>query len=243
MDRQELSRLAHSDHPIAAPLSDRAVTDVIHQALESTPQRLLDLGCGSAEWLIRALEHSPTATAVGVDTSTPALAHARQEAQRRGVSDRLTLLEQDAATFEPQAPFDVVLNVAATHVFGGLHPTVAAAQRHLTDSGRLVIGEGFWASPPTDLAIEFFGELDDLATTVASVVADGWTPLHGHVSTRAELDAYEWSWTGSLAKWARQHPGTEDADQALTVSRDHLDGWLRGYRDCFGFLTLVLSRS
>lgn len=243
MERDRISRLAHIDHPIAAPLDDGAVGEVLRYALPVAGSELLDLGCGGAEWLIRALEYDSAGNAVGVDLSEPALTHAREEALRRGVAGRLLLQQEDAADFWSSQSFDVVLSVGATHAFGGLAKTLAAARKYLAPGGRIVIGDGFWAAPPSEWAIENIGTFDDLAGVVGSVVADGWTPVHAHVSTRAELDAYEWSWTGSLASWALDRRGTVDGEEALAESQEHLDGWLRGYRDSFGFVTLVLRRT
>jgi SAM-dependent methyltransferase len=243
MERDRISRLAHFDHPIAAPLDDEAVGQVLRHALPVAGSELLDLGCGGAEWLIRALEYDPAGNAVGVDLSEPALTHAHEEASRRGVAGRLLLQQEDAADFWSSQSFDVVISVGSTHAFGGLAKTLAAARKYLAPGGRIVIGDGFWAAPPSEWAVENIGTFDDLAGVVAAVVADGWTPVHGHVSTRAELDAYEWSWTGSLASWALDRRGTVDGEQALAESQEHLDGWLRGYRDTFGFVTLVLRRT
>jgi hypothetical protein len=72
------------------------------------------------------------------------------------------------------------------------------------------------------------------------VVADGWTPVYGHVSTLAEWDAYEWSWTGSLAQWALDHPDHPDHEQALQASAAHRGSWLNGYRGVLGFVVLLL---
>ncbi|MFK4540927.1 hypothetical protein RKD29_000523 [Streptomyces tendae] len=72
------------------------------------------------------------------------------------------------------------------------------------------------------------------------MVADGWTPVGGHISARGELDAYEWSWTGALATRALDHPADPDRAQALETATAHREGWLRAYRHCFGFLCLVL---
>ncbi|MBT0771712.1 class I SAM-dependent methyltransferase [Kineosporia sp. J2-2] len=243
MNRDRISRLAHARHPIAAPLSDGSVDDVLRHALARGPGRALDLGCGGGEWLIRAAGLAPSLEAVGVDLSQEAVAHGRAEAARRGVAGQVRLHTGDAAGFGSPQPFGLVLCVGSTHAFGGLAPALAAAGRHLAPGGTVVIGDGYWSAPPPVEAVEALGELDGLAGTVASVTAAGWTPVHGHLSTRAELDAYEWAWTGSLAGWGLEHAGTDDGAQALAVSAGHLDGWLRGYRDCFGFATLVLRRT
>jgi hypothetical protein len=75
---------------------------------------------------------------------------------------------------------------------------------------------------------------------VDSVVADGWTAVYGHVSTLAEWDDDEWSWIGSLAQWALDHPDDQDHEQALQVSAAHRRSWLNGYRGVLGFVVLLL---
>jgi cyclopropane fatty-acyl-phospholipid synthase-like methyltransferase len=240
VNREQISRLAHADHPIAAPIGDESVRRLLERAVPRDDARVLDLGCGGGEWLLRALSMFPRLRAEGVDTSEGSLARAREAARARGVEERLVLHHADAAGFAASASYDLVISVGATHAFGGLRATLAAAREHLAPGGRVLVGDGFWADVPSPEAVEMLGELADLATTVDSVVEDGWTPVHGHISTRQELDAYEWDWTGSLASWALDHPDDPGSSQALAASADHRNGWLRAYRDAFGFLTLVL---
>ncbi|GAA3489799.1 SAM-dependent methyltransferase [Streptomyces cremeus] len=240
MERSLRSRLAHTHHPIAAPLDDSSVRRVLDRAVVRGDERLLDLGCGQAEWLIRALEANPGATGVGVDIDTAALAAAREQADARGVGDRLTLHKADADAFVPDGDFDVVLSVGATHAFGGLIATLAVARKYLAPRGAVLVGDAYWLTEPTAEAVEMLGEYEDLATTVENVVADGWVPVYGHLSTRHELDDYEWHWTGSLAEWAVNNPDHPDAAAALESSAVHRTEWLRVYRDSFGFHTLVL---
>ncbi|GHH34209.1 SAM-dependent methyltransferase [Streptomyces candidus] len=243
MERSRRSRLAHIHHPIAAPLTDEAVRQLIDRAVTRGDERILDLGCGQAEWLIRALEAHPGASAVGVDTAGEALAEARTQADARGVGDRLVLHEADAAAFTPDVPFDVVISVGAVHAFGGLLATLAKARGHLVPGGRVLAGDAYWLTEPTPEVVDMLGEYEDLATTVDRVTADGWTPVYGHLSTRHELDDYEWNWTGSLAEWALDHPGDPDSADALEVAGLHRSEWLHDYRDHFGFHTLVLRRT
>ncbi|QKW65094.1 methyltransferase domain-containing protein [Streptomyces sp. NA03103] len=240
MEREQISRLAHADHPIAAPLDDESVGRLLARAIPDDTARVLDLGCGGGEWLLRALAEYPRLTAEGVDISERALDHARASAARLGVGDRLTLHARETARFSAPHRFDLVLCVGATHAFGGLTATLAAAREHLAPGGRVLVGDGFWEREPSPEAIEMLGDLSDLPTTLDRVAADGWTPVGGHISTRRELDAYEWSWTGTLAAWALDHPADPDRAQALEAATAHRDGWLRGYRDSFGFLCLVL---
>ncbi|MFG2873917.1 SAM-dependent methyltransferase [Streptomyces sp. NPDC048337] len=243
MNREQISELAHADHPIKSPLDDDSVSRLLAHGLPRGDERVLDLGCGTAEWLLRALANRPHLHAEGVDVSEVALTQARQAARALGVDERLVLHQREAANFVSSEPFDLVLSVGATHAFGGLLPTLTAAREHLAPGGRVLIGESFWERPPSPEAIEAFGDLADLASTVDRVVADGWTPVHGHVSTRAELDAYEWACWGSLASWALDHPADPAAPQVLATANAQRSQWLHGYRDSFGFVCLVLRRT
>ncbi|NUS09079.1 MAG: class I SAM-dependent methyltransferase [Nonomuraea sp.] len=240
MNREQISRISHTDHPIAAPLDDDSVRRLLERGIPHGHARVLDLGCGGGEWLLRALTTHPGLRAEGVDVSESALARAREGATVRGVQDRLVLHREDAAGFAASPVFDLVLSVGATHAFGGLLETLAAARKHLAPGGRVLVGDGFWAGEPSPEAIEMLGDFDDLATTVDRVVEHGWTPVYGHISTRHELDDYEWSWTGSVASWALDHPEDPAGSEALAVAATHRTEWLRVYRDSFGFVCLVL---
>jgi SAM-dependent methyltransferase len=243
VNREQISRIAHADHPIKSPLDDDSVRRLLERGLPRGDERVLDLGCGGGEWLLRALLTRPRLHAEGVDISEDALAQARGAASDLGVQERLVLHHQEAGDFVSSQPFDLVLSVGATHAFGGLLPTLAAARKHLAPGGRVLIGEGFWDRAPSQEAIEMLGDFTDLASTVDRVVADGWTPVGGHVSTRRELDDYEWSCWGSLASWALDHPGDPDSSHALTTATTRRCEWLRVYRDTWGFVCLVLRQT
>ncbi|MFB7666770.1 SAM-dependent methyltransferase [Kitasatospora sp. NPDC056138] len=248
MDRHLISRIAHTHHPIAAPLFDESVQRLLDRLLGADTRHALDLGCGEGAWLLRALTARPKLQAVGVDLDTRGLAQAQQAAAALGVAQRLGLHHQDAREFSGPGPFDAVLCVGATHAFGGLLPALAAIDRHLAPGGLALVGEAFWQQEPTGAALAGLGgmsatDYDDLATTVDRVLAAGWTPVYGYVSSRPELDDYEFCWTGSLASWALDHPDDPDSTQAAAVAAEHRAGWLGGYRDTLGFVTLVLRRT
>ncbi|MEW2418206.1 class I SAM-dependent methyltransferase [Streptomyces sp. NPDC046866] len=241
MERSLISTLAHVDHPIAAPLFDGSVRTLLDRALPRGDERVLDLGCAEAAWLLSALAGRPGLRADGVDVNASALAKGRAAADAAGLGDRLTLHTGDATAFEAPQPYDLVLCVGATHAFGGLLPALEAARGHLAPGGSVLVGDGFWERKPgpETLAAGFEAdEYTDLATTVERISAAGWTPVYGHVSTLAEWDAYEWSWTGSLSRWALEHPDHPDAAEALDIARTHRNEWLRGYRGTLGFVTL-----
>jgi SAM-dependent methyltransferase len=250
MDRQQISRLAHTHHPVAAPLADESVTRLLERALAGQESgRVLDLGCGEGAWPLRALAAHPGWQAVGVDIAPEALTLAREAAAVLGVERRIGLHHLDAREFAAKHTgelFDVVLCVGSTHAFDGLLPTLAAARDLLAPGGRLLVGDCFWEREPSPAALEALEavpeDFADLATTLERVAADGWTPVYGHVSTAQEWDDYELSWTGSLAEWALDHPDHPGAAAAREAADRHRAAWLRGYRGTLGFLTCLLRR-
>ncbi|MET9700235.1 class I SAM-dependent methyltransferase [Streptomyces sp. NPDC006529] len=243
MNREQISRIAHTHHPVKSPLDDESVRRLLDHGVAHGGARLLDLGCGTAEWLLRALSAHPQVRAEGVDVSPEALEQASTAARERGVQDRLVLHQQEAAGFTAPHSFDLVLNVGSSHAFGGLLPTLEAAAAHLAPGGRVLIGDGFWEREPSPEAVEMLGEYAGLAATLDLVAAAGWTPVYGHVSTRRELDDYEWTCWGTLAGWALDHPDDPDSAQALATAAERRAEWLHTYRESFGFLTLVLRRT
>ncbi|ALO99813.1 SAM-dependent methyltransferase [Streptomyces hygroscopicus subsp. limoneus] len=154
MNREQISRIAHAEHPIKAPLDDDTVRRLLERGVPCGDERVIDLGCGGGEWLLRGLSTWPKLQAEGVDISRDALAQAREAAGRLGVDERLVLHHQDAADFVSPQSFDLVLGVGAKHAFGGLLPTLAAARKHLAFGDRVLIGEGFWEREPSGEAIE-----------------------------------------------------------------------------------------
>ncbi|MGY0486153.1 SAM-dependent methyltransferase [Streptomyces sp. WG-D5] len=243
MHSEEISRIAHTDHPVKAPLGDDSVRALLRHALPRGDERVLDLGCGPAEWLLRALTAHPDARADGVDLSEVSLAEARARAEAAGVADRLTLHLTAAEDFAPEQPYDTVLSVGAAHAFGGLLPTLDAARAHLAPGGRVLIGDGYWESAPSPAAVNVLGDFADLPTTLDRIAEAGWTPVAAHLSTRHELDAYEWTWLGSVANWALDHPDHPDATDLLDLTAQRRTEWLRDYRPSFGFACLVLRRT
>jgi SAM-dependent methyltransferase len=246
VDRQRASALAHTHHPIAAPVAGVNVNKLLRRAGRGPAARILDLGCGQAAWALQALAHYPDGHADGVDLSAHALERAEAAAAMRELSDRLTLHERDARTYVPDGDYDLVLCVGSTHAFGGFAETLDLAGRHVNPHGVLIVGDGFWEASPTPQALAALdakpGDFTDLPTLIETAADAGWHPIYAHISDAAEWDDYEWSWTGSLLEWAIDNPGHPDAPEATRLANEHRDQWLRGYRGVLGFATLVLRR-
>jgi len=244
MDRSELSLIAHRDHPIAAPVSEERLQQLVEKLTAPAEGSVLDLGCGFGAWLLRTLDAHPGLRGVGVDISRAALAEADREAARKGLSGSVRWIESDGADWT-NGTFDIVICVGAGHIFGGLDGTLSALRTHLRPGGQVLLGDAIWERPPSQAAQEALQagaeEFPDLAGLVRRVRDHNFEIAYGHVSTVQEWDEYEWSWTGSLVRWALdQATGSQRRTEALSAAREHRDAWLNGYRKQLGFATLVL---
>jgi SAM-dependent methyltransferase len=245
VDRARLSAIAHRWHPVAAPVSDDALDRLVDRLVPPGrgTGRAVDLGCGAGSWLLALLAGHPGYRGVGVDTSGPALDAARDRAAMAGMVGRAVFVQADAATWTGE-PADVVLCVGAVHAFGGTAGALAAVRGHLRPGGRVLLGDGFWETGPSEEALASLqaapGELSDLPGLLDEVTRAGFEPGYAHLSSPAEWDEYEWSWTGALTEWALTEAPAGERDAALEAARLHRRQWLAGYRGELGFLTVVL---
>lgn len=70
--------------------------------------KVADLGCGSAERLIKTAITRPNASGVGVDLSLRALGLATEAVANAGVTDRVSLVQADARNLSPRIEFEDV---------------------------------------------------------------------------------------------------------------------------------------
>jgi release factor glutamine methyltransferase len=82
---------------VPRPDSETLVEAAVAHFGETGPARILDLGTGPGSLLLAALDQWPRATGLGVDASDPALAYARRNADRLGLSGRADFRQGDWA--------------------------------------------------------------------------------------------------------------------------------------------------
>jgi ubiquinone/menaquinone biosynthesis C-methylase UbiE len=104
---EELTRLRMQDQVLTASMGG-----VLSEQPDPTSfQRVLDVGCGSGDWLISAAKLYPTMSQlVGVDISSYMIEYARAQAEAQQVSDRVQFRAMDALRMLefPSASFDLV---------------------------------------------------------------------------------------------------------------------------------------
>lgn len=124
-----------------ACLIPRADTERLCElAIERLPRgaHFADLCTGSGAIAVTLLSERPDTTALATDISLDALAVARENAERLGVLDRLTLLRSDLLSEAPCGRFDAILSnppYIKTADLSGLSPEVGHEPRIALDGG------------------------------------------------------------------------------------------------------------
>jgi SAM-dependent methyltransferase len=206
--------------------------------------RQLDLCCGKAEmlcqWAARWGIHG-----VGVDISSVFIEAARQRAAELRVTDRVTLIEGDASTYNAISHnFDVVSCIGATWIGGGLVGTLNLMRQALRPDGLLLVGEPYWKSPPPEsvYAAMEIGK-DDFATlagTLNRIESAGLELVEMVLSNTDNWDRYVAAQWRTVDNWLRANPNDPDA----AGLRDWNARWKRVYleheRDYFGWGIFVM---
>lgn len=228
------------------PLSEDHAALLVHRLDIPAGARVLDLGCGWGELLLRAVATNGTSgalstTGIGVDTDDAALARGRVLAADRSLDAQVTFVKHDAAAW--REPAERVLCIGASHAFGGTAAALKALAELVPPGGRLLFGDGYWERKPTIEATEIFGdETMPLADLIEQARALGWRVLHFSTADQREWDDFEATWRAGRQEWLLEHAD----DPRATEVRDELDAQLRQYVDVYrgllGLAYLVLGR-
>ena len=239
MEPQKFTTIAHQDHRFCCPVSAAKAAELVEALELRASDRVIDVGCGKAEWLIRLVERYDV-HAIGVDTNSQFLEEARRQAGARIRPGRLELHHLAMTDFAAgDGVYAASICIGSSHAFGD-HRSALWGLANLTRPGGLILlGEGYWKQPPTSQYLAFLGaELSDFRTHAGNVLAgleNGLTPLYSCVSSDDEWDRYEGLYSRAVDRHLGNHPNDPDVDEL----RDRIGSWREAYlrwgRDTFGF--------
>ncbi|MEU4034261.1 SAM-dependent methyltransferase [Streptomyces collinus] len=231
------------------PLSEARAAAMVRRLAAAGPGRVLDVGCGWGELMLRVLEAVPGARGVGVDLGGADLERGRRNAAARGLADRVEFV-QESATGTRRGPADLVLCLGASQALSTAEPPTAAALRELrrlvADGGRVLLGEGFWQRPPTEAELAGMwpgasaGDHHDLGTLLDLAVEAGFRPEWTETAGPDEWEEFESAYQADAEVWLAGHPGHPMAPATRERLDRHRRQWMT-YRGVLGlaYLTLV----
>ena len=241
-DYSDLDEVRYADMRWNTPLSEEHAALLIERLGVHEASTFVDLGCGWGELLLRAVEASGAeSTGIGVDTDVQALTRGQALAVGRGLADRVTFKEGEAAAW--REPADRVLCIGASHAWGGTENALVALADVLAPGGRLLFGDGCWENPPTPAAAALFeDEVLPLEVVVEHAHAAGWRVLHLSTADQREWDDFESTWRAGRQRWLIENPDDARATHVRGELDEHLRDYVTVYRGVLGFSYLVLAR-
>ena len=226
----ELTDLTRARLTFNAPLSEQRLAGLADRLDIDATTRVVDLGCGDGELLMRLCQGG--ASGDGVDLDARAIERARRHAEMRGLAERVSFHVDDATSWSE--PRDLVVCVGAAHVWEGHRGALSALRDGTRPGGRLLYGDGFWSREPSAQARDIFGDLPVLSGLVDAAVGAGWRPLLISESTLEEFDTWESDWRAGLE--LSGHP------DALALAAERRAEYFGTYRGVLGFAWLILLR-
>ncbi|WP_049569496.1 cyclopropane-fatty-acyl-phospholipid synthase family protein [Nocardiopsis sp. SBT366] len=241
----------YRDVDFNGPLNDERAVRLIRSLGPLTDRHVVDVGCGWAELLLRTLATEPTATGFGIDLSEDYVRLGRANAKERGLADRVELVAGNVGAWRGE-PADVMLNIGASHVWGGdpvVHTANAlAALADLTrPGGRAAFAECFWKRPPTDAemaAMPFIprDQYRSMPELVDFALSHGFRLIALAETTVDEWDEFEnWHCLG-WEDWLRENPDSPDFDEVRDRADRHRHARVHAQRETQGFAYLTLLR-
>jgi cyclopropane fatty-acyl-phospholipid synthase-like methyltransferase len=229
----------HSAMRWNVPLSEAHASMLLDAFELERAERVLDLGCGWGELLLRAVQRSPTLTGRGVDSDTTALARGTALAAQRGLDDRVELVDFAAESWTE--PADRVINVGAKHIWDDTAAALAALAQLVSPGGRLLYGDGYLEPDPSEFTAQLFDEMLPLNELLAAARSAGWRVLHLSFSDQLEWDEFESTYRAGTERWLLDNPDADDASRIRAWLDRRMFEYLDGYRGELGFCWLVLA--
>ena len=246
LERFRYYDISHRNHVLCNPTAIPKL-DTMVELLHIPPNgKLLDIACGKAELLVRAVERFGC-SAVGVDLSPYTIEEARTRVGERIPDADVELIHADGADYDgPYASLDAVCCLGASWIWQGHEGTLRALMRWARPGGYVLVGEPYWHSDPDPEYLAADGLEKDLFASHAGNVEIGMklglTPVYATTSNLEEWDHYETLQWWAVERWARENPDDPDRDEVLATSAKARDTYLRWGRDTLGWALYLFRK-
>lgn len=246
MDHFRFTTIAHNRLKILAPLSSAKLQAVLDLLPLRAGERVLDVGCGKGEMLLRSSE-SFKVHGVGLDTNPAFVEDTRSEARRRRLTKYVDFRCEkfDVAQFEDER-FRAMICCGSAHAMGDYVGTLKTARQLVEIGGYLILGHTFWKRGPEDAYLKFLGaKIEDEQThseNAARAARFDWVDLYSTAASLDDWDHFEGLYSLGVESHVAANPDEPDSSQLLDRSRRWRSAYRRWGRDTLGFGIYVFRR-
>lgn len=229
--------------PYNCPMSEKRAGRLISNLTVSQADRVLDAGCGSAEFLIRLLNTTGCA-GVGIDVDDEALSHGMESAKELVQTGRLQLTNADLRQFNfDKANYAAAICLGSSHAFADAKQAFPVTLERLSTSvsanGKILIGECFWRKEPHVDYLDLLGEPVEIYRTFQEniICAEefGLELVDADQATLSEWDVFERDHLRRSEIRLSEAPDDENLVNSLIAKREWYAGYEKWGRDTLGF--------
>jgi SAM-dependent methyltransferase len=246
MDLWKYFAIGHEHHVFCNPISEAKVDELI--ALLDLPEeaRVLDIACGKAEFLVRAVRRWKC-SAVGVDISPYFVADARAKIEQAGLGSAIEIVEDNGSAYDGKpSSFDAAVCLGASWIWGGLEGTLRALTSWAKPGGIVVVGEPFWRSTPSPQHLEAAklsaSSFDTHLGNAQTGLRLGLGLLHSIVSSEDDWDQYEGYGWYAAEKYSIRNRSDPDVPELMTKMRESRHHYLQWGRNEIGWAVYLFQK-
>lgn len=226
-----------------SPISEPKMSKYFEVLELSAEQRVLDVGCGCGEMLLRLHERYQI-QGTGIDSSSEHIAEAKRRAQGRVPESALHFVKANAESFhvDPDS-LDLAMCMGASHALGAgggaYRNAIGRMIPWVVPGGLLLVAEGYMKQPATPEYRNFLGDTMPDEMTHAANIATGkrldLIPMAAWTSSEDEWDDFEWSYQRLVERNADEKPDDRDFDAKLKSRLEWMDAYLKWGRYTLGY--------
>jgi SAM-dependent methyltransferase len=236
--------ITHKKHIILNPMSIAKLDGLISLLDIKEGSRVLDIGCGKGEFLIR-LSELYDISGIGVDISPYFIKECRMRKNQRIPGSDIKFLEMDGAKYKPDKNklSDLTVCLGASFTYNGFIKTIKALKNMTKTDGMIIIGEPYWLREPDSEYLKMLGiKKEEYGSNYGNVdIAErnGLNCIYIMAGNNDDWDHYETLQWISVYDYINSNPNDPDNPELLKKTEKAKTEYLLYGRDTLGWAIYV----